>query len=101
MKGMPDPNPPSVRIQVIYKGRTEEVSGDPEEPILGAVLEHGILVPFSCQTGTCLACNAILLEGEVKMKDSPALSQGSKEQGVILTCSAYPRSEKIRISYDD
>lgn len=98
---MPDSSPSSVRIQVIYKGVTEEVTGDPNEPILESVLDHGLLVPFSCQSGTCLACNAQLIEGDVKMKDSPALSQRFKKKGVILTCSAYPRSEWIRVSYDD
>lgn len=96
---MPDPS--TCRIRVTYKGRTEEVEGDPDEPILGSILDHGILVPFSCQTGTCLACNAILWEGEVKMKDSPVLSPRSKERGVILTCSAYPRSEELWVSFDD
>lgn len=98
---MPEHFPSMCRIQVTYQGKTEEVEGDPEEPILGSVLQHGIPVPFSCQSGTCLACNAILYEGRVKMKDSPALSHRSRENGVILTCSAYPRSEQLRISYDD
>lgn len=98
---MPEEGPSDCRILVTYKGEVDEVAGDPDEPILHSVLEHGILVPFSCQTGTCLACNAVLLEGEVRMKDSPALSQRLKDRGVILTCSAYPRSAQLRISYDE
>ncbi len=89
------------RIRVTYKGRNEEVEGRWNESILGSVLDHGIPVPFSCQTGTCLACNAVVLHGEVKMKDSPALSTRMKEQRVLLTCSAFPRSEFLWISYDD
>lgn len=95
------PESSSTRIRITYQGRTEEIEGDPNESILGSVLDHGIMVPFSCQTGTCLACNAILWEGEVEMKDSPALSQRSKDKGVILTCSAFPRSKELWVSYDD
>ena len=95
------PETSSCRIRVTYRGLTEEVEGGARESILGSVLDHGIPVPFSCQTGTCLACNAILREGEVKMKDSPALSQQSKARGVILTCSAYPVSEELWVSFDD
>lgn len=89
------------RIFITYHGATTETEGDPAEPVLASVLERGIAVPFSCQSGTCLACSALLLEGEVKMKDSPALSQTSKAEGVILTCTAFPRSRKIWVSYDD
>lgn len=94
-------HPEAPRLLITYKGEEDEVAGDPDEPILHSVLMHGIPVPFSCQSGTCLACSAKLYEGEVKMKDSPALSQRTKGKGVILTCSSFPRSEFLRISYDD
>ncbi|MFB6257946.1 MAG: 2Fe-2S iron-sulfur cluster-binding protein [Flavobacteriales bacterium] len=101
MMEMPEGLSQPYRLRIIYQGMVEEVEGDADEPLLGSVLDHGISVPFGCQSGTCLACNAVLLEGEVEMKDSPALSQRSKEKGVILTCTAYPRSGNLLLSYDD
>jgi ferredoxin len=98
---MPERIPERCRILITYQGRTEEVEGDPNETILGSVLDHGLPVPFGCQSGTCLACNAVLIEGEVKVGDSPALSQELREKGIILTCSSYPRSSYLWLSYDD
>jgi ring-1,2-phenylacetyl-CoA epoxidase subunit PaaE len=72
-----------------------------QHSILEAGRAAGIDLPFSCQGGMCSTCRAKLVEGEVRMERNFALEPHEVEQGFVLTCQAYPFTERVVISYDE
>jgi CDP-4-dehydro-6-deoxyglucose reductase len=65
------------------------------EPLLDAAMRNGVLVPYSCRGGSCGACEAILISGEVAYPNDklpPALSEESANKGLVLMCQARARS---------
>ncbi len=69
--------------------------------ILDAGRAAGIDLPFSCKGGMCSTCRAKLLEGEVKMAKNYALEPHEVAAGYVLTCQAYPLTERVLLSFDD
>lgn len=68
--------------------------------VLDAALNKGANLPFACKGGVCCTCKARLLEGEVTMAKNYALEQEELDQGFILSCQAYPTTEKVVVDFD-
>ncbi len=68
--------------------------------VLEEAVSKGVDLPYSCKGGVCSTCRAKLLEGEVEMTVNYALEEEEIEDGYILTCQSHPRSEKVRIDFD-
>lgn len=65
----------------------------PEQSLLLAALEMGLRMPHSCRNGTCRACIARLLDGQIDYRiEWPGLSREEKAEGWILPCVACARS---------
>jgi ring-1,2-phenylacetyl-CoA epoxidase subunit PaaE len=62
--------------------------------ILEAVLDYGLEVPYSCQTGNCKLCKGKLLSGEVKIINNQYNSDELDSDEFLLCCS-YPLTENI------
>jgi ring-1,2-phenylacetyl-CoA epoxidase subunit PaaE len=88
-------------ITVIYDDEKEVFEMESGSSILEAALDRDLDVPFSCQGGVCTSCMAKITSGEVTMKNNAVLTDEEIEEGYILTCQAYPKSEKITIDYDE
>lgn len=69
--------------------------------ILDAAIARGADLPYSCKGGVCSTCKAKLVEGEIEMAVNYALEPEEVEAGYILTCQAYPVSEKVIVDYDE
>jgi ferredoxin len=66
----------------------------PTQTILQAALAAGLRLPHSCRNGTCRACIAPLLAGQIDyLIEWPGLSREEKAEGLILPCAACPRSD--------
>lgn len=90
------------RVIIKIDGRESEITlGYEDKSILQAALDNGADLPFSCKGGVCATCRAKLLEGKVEMELNYALEDDELEQGYILTCQAHPRTEVVRVSFDD
>ncbi len=64
------------------------------QTVLLAALAEGLRLPHSCRNGTCRACIARLLEGQIEYRvEWPGLSREEKDEGLILPCVACPRSD--------
>jgi ring-1,2-phenylacetyl-CoA epoxidase subunit PaaE len=72
-----------------------------KQTILEAALKQGIDAPYSCQGGICSSCLARVKSGTAEMKKNSILSDNEIEEGLILTCQAYPTSATLVIDYDD
>lgn len=68
--------------------------------ILDAAQEKGIDVPFACKGGVCCTCRAKVLQGEVVMDVNYALEKDELDAGYILTCQAHPKTDEVRVSFD-
>ena len=76
---------------LIFTKSGKEVFCDGEECILDVAEQEGVDLPSSCRMGACGACKQKVIEGEVKYDDDPsALEDSERQEGVVLTCMAYP-----------
>lgn len=88
-------------LNVILYGEEHNVPITKDQTILVAGMRAGIDPPFSCQIGACSTCRAKVLKGQVKMEDDDALTDYEIQEGYVLTCTSYPISSDVLISYDD
>jgi ring-1,2-phenylacetyl-CoA epoxidase subunit PaaE len=72
-----------------------------DESILDGALRNNIDAPYACMSGTCNSCQATVLSGEVRMEDADALTDDEIESGEVLTCCAFPTSDKLHVKYPD
>ena len=60
----------------------------PDKSVLEVSEDIGVKIPFECRVGTCGACKAKLLSGQVTMAVEDALTSEDKAAGIILACQA-------------
>ncbi len=72
-----------------------EIEVQDGETILEAGLRRGLNLPYSCRSGSCMACLATLTRGEVLYRQGPpmGLSESDRDQGKVLMCQAEAVSE--------
>ena len=81
-------------------GRTSDFELYAGDSVLDAVQRVRPDAPFSCRSGVCSTCQAILREGEVTMAVNFGLSDDEVARGYVLTCQSHPTSSDIVIDYD-
>jgi len=88
-------------IELIIDGVRRQLDFMPGQPsILDAGRAAGIDLPYSCKGGMCSTCRARVLEGQVRMAKNYALEPHEVADNFVLTCQAYPLSERVVLSYD-
>ncbi|MEM6614364.1 MAG: ferredoxin--nitrite reductase [Cyanobacteria bacterium P01_C01_bin.72] len=86
--------PVGSKIKVFFANSWRESSCTENEFVLDAADKAGVEIDNSCRAGTCGACTAKVLKGEVTYdSDYDALS--GVEAGEILTCCAKPVSSIV------
>ena len=78
-------------------GETVAIEVDEEEYVLAAARAAGVWLPADCQQGWCTTCAARLESGEVDQFDARRYYDVDEEVGLILVCTAKPRSD-LRIT---
>lgn len=87
-------------LTVEVSGETHHVLVRSDETLLSAMERAGVAVPYSCREGSCGSCMGKLLEGEVAMGVTDALSDRELQRGYVLTCQAIPRASHLRLNID-
>jgi len=80
-------------VQIDPAGRSFRAEAN--ESLLEAALRQGIVLPYGCRDGACGSCKAKATEGswEQGPHQSSALRAEEREQGFLLTCSSFARSD--------
>ena len=102
---MREPEPPtaaaaSTTVTVELDGRTNTADYRPGTTILQTARQMGLSPPFSCESGSCATCMAMLVEGTAAMHVNNALTDDEVAQGWVLTCQAVPTSPSVHAVYD-
>lgn len=71
------------------------------QSLLDAALQANLDAPYSCKAGVCSTCRCKVLEGEVEMAVNHALEDYEVRAGYVLSCQAFPLSDRLVVSYDE
>ena len=91
----------NTKVTLILDGEEVSFEMSRDELVLDVALSKGIDVPYSCQGGVCLTCMGKIEEGKADMIENQLLSEEEINDGCLLTCQAVPKSETLKINYDD
>jgi ring-1,2-phenylacetyl-CoA epoxidase subunit PaaE len=70
------------------------------QSILDAGNAQGAELPYSCKAGVCSTCKCKVIEGEVEMDSNHALEDYEVAAGYVLSCQAFPLSDKVVLDFD-
>lgn len=85
---------------VRLSGDTLHVPVAAGQTLLEAVRAAGGMPKYSCESGVCGACRAILRDGSVHMRARMALTDAEVAGNVVLTCQALPTAPRLTVEYD-
>ncbi|MBC6418230.1 MAG: 2Fe-2S iron-sulfur cluster binding domain-containing protein [Prochloron sp. SP5CPC1] len=89
-------------VEINHQGKTHTITVPSEQTILQAAQDEGIDLPSSCHSGVCTTCAAKIIQGTVDQSDGMGVSPELQEEGYVLLCVAYPRSDlKIESEKED
>ena len=91
----------NTKVTLILDGEEVGFEMSRDQVVLDIALSKGIDVPYSCQGGVCLTCMGKIEEGKADMIENQLLSEDEINDGCLLTCQAVPKSETLKINYDD
>jgi ring-1,2-phenylacetyl-CoA epoxidase subunit PaaE len=86
-------------VTIRYNGNEHTLKVAYPKNILQAALDNGIALPYSCRGGRCSTCVARCTSGKVEMSINEVLTPADLNDGLILTCVGYARTD-IAITYD-
>ena len=96
------PEGEGVQASITLDGTTRALSLPRSgQTILDAALAADMDAPYSCKAGVCSTCRCKVLEGEVEMAVNHALEDYEVRAGYVLSCQAFPVSQKVVVSYDE
>lgn len=94
--------PKTYTVEIDHQGKTHTLEVSEDQKILQAAYDAGIDLPNSCNAGVCTTCAAKILEGSVEQTDGMGISPELQNEGYVLLCVAYPRSNlKIESEKED
>jgi ring-1,2-phenylacetyl-CoA epoxidase subunit PaaE len=70
------------------------------DSVLDAVQRVRPDAPFSCRSGVCSTCQAVIRGGSVEMDVNYGLSDDEVARGYVLTCQSRPTTDHVDIDYD-
>ena len=88
-------------IEALINGEKIKITAQPDIPVLEQLLSAGYSPPFSCLSGNCMSCLAVLKKGRITQEERGILEDENIMNKEILTCQAKPESTSVEIDYDN
>ena len=88
------------KAAITLDGATQTIEMGKDITLLDAALENAMDAPYACKAGVCSTCRCKVLEGEVEMVANHALEDYEVEKGYVLSCQAYPVTDRVVVDYD-
>lgn len=88
-------------VKVILDDEEVSFTMSQKESILAASLHNKLDAPYSCQGGVCSTCICKIVEGKAIMTKNTVLSEEEVDEGLVLSCQAYPVTSEIMVDFDD
>ena len=70
------------------------------DSVLDAVQRVRPDAPYSCRSGVCSTCQAVVREGHVEMAVNYGLTDDEVERGYVLTCQSTPTGQSLVVDFD-
>ena len=64
-----------------------------KKPLLDALRDQGVDLPYGCEYGGCITCAAKLTKGEVNQRAQVALNNRQIKDGYVIMCVARALSD--------
>ena len=87
-------------IKANIGGEVIEIKARSDLPIVEQLLAEGHNPPFSCLSGSCMSCLAVLKKGQIKQEERGILEDSNIQRHEMLTCQAKPESQVVEVDYD-
>ena len=87
----------SIKITFKVDGVETTIEGDTTKTLLDTAIENDIDAPYSCRGGACATCIGKLKIGTVNLEQNYILTDSEIDEGLIITCQAYPTSEEVYV----
>ncbi len=81
-------------------GRTSTFDLYEGDSVLDAVQRVRPDAPFSCRSGVCSTCQAVVRDGEVDMAVNYGLTADEVARGYVLTCQSKPTTDRLDVDFD-
>jgi ring-1,2-phenylacetyl-CoA epoxidase subunit PaaE len=81
-------------------GRTSTFELYEGDSVLDAVQRVRPDAPFSCRSGVCSTCQAVVRDGTVEMAVNYGLTDDEVGRGYVLTCQSKPTTAEIDVDFD-
>ena len=83
--------------QVTIKSSGHSFTVNDDETVLAGALREGLIIAYSCRSGTCGTCKGKLLEGRIDYGtyQEQAMTAAEKEAGMALFCQAKPHTDLL------
>ncbi len=91
---------PPHTLRAVIEGEKLEIPSVPDVPVLEQLLSAGHSPPFSCLSGNCMSCLAVLKKGWIVQEEKGILEEENIKNCEILTCQAKPLSHLVEVDYD-
>src|SRR4029453_19215720 len=88
------------RGRATLHGRTSDFELYAGDSVLDAVQRVRPDAPFSCRSGVCSTCQAIVRGGEGTMAVNYGVAEDEVAPGYVLTCQSRPTTDQIAVDYD-
>jgi ferredoxin len=89
-------------VEIINQGQTHTIQVAENEKILAVAERENLNLPYSCNAGVCTTCASKIISGKVEQGEGMGVSLELQEEGYVLLCVAYPRSNlKLETGKED
>jgi ferredoxin-NADP reductase len=99
-EAVPSPDEVPDTVTVILKGKRNAIAYQPGDTVLETARRGGLQAPFSCESGNCATCMALVCEGSATMRVNNALTPDEVAEGWVLTCQALPQGSTLTVEYE-